>query len=177
MYQPVYSRRQRGFTLIEAMVTVSIAVILVGVAAPSFTSSVRKFKLNSVSTALSNSLQLARSEAVKSNRRVLVCPQNTAGSDCAASTDWGTNGWLVCYDQNVDGVCDAATTTLPNPIRREGRVDPAFATVTGPSTPLLFNSLGSAAAAGTITVKGTWTGAASIPTNIAASGLIKSTKL
>lgn len=181
MNRPALSRSQRGFTLIEAMVTLTISAILVAVAVPSFTSVVRKFKLNSISSALATSLLLARSEAVKSNRRVLVCARNAVGSACAASTDWGRNGWLVCYDLDADGACDAASPGLPNPIRLADRVDPEFASVSGPATALSFNSLGSqgpmSATTLTITVQGSWTGAAPVTTSIAGSGLVKSAKL
>lgn len=169
------ARRYRGFTLTEAMVTVFIAAILAAAAAPSFASMIRKIRINSISSALASSLQQARSEAIKLNRRVLVCSKNVAGTDCAASTDWGTNGWIVCYDQNADGVCDPSTDTLPNPIRVNSKVAAASAAITGSAAPIRFNPEGTSATAVTVTIQG---GAGETAlTTIAASGLIKSSRI
>lgn len=76
------------------MIVVSIITILATVAVPSF----RNFILNSQRADAVNDLmasfQLARSEAGKLGKSVVVCPSNTAGTDCAGSTTW-SNGWLV----------------------------------------------------------------------------------
>lgn len=87
-------QRVRGFTMVEAMVTLAIAGILTAVAAPSL----NRFILNNQRTTAVNdlvvSVQLARSEAVRRGRRVAICPSNGAGTDCIDSTDW-KGGWIV----------------------------------------------------------------------------------
>ncbi len=171
---------QRGYNLIELMVIVAILSILLAVAVPSYVSITRSIKLNSVSSAVAASLQQAKSEAIKLNRRVMTCASNAAGTDCQNTTDWGLRGWLVCYDANADGACDAATATLPNPIRVENKVDAAVITVTGPAAPIRFNTNGSqggvGAAAVSIAVTGTWQSAPTKSTAVAATGNIKTTK-
>jgi type IV fimbrial biogenesis protein FimT len=84
-------KRNLGFSLIELMVTLAVLVILITVAIPSFTSLIQ----NSRSAALANSiviaLNVARSEAVKRNALINLCPGND-GSACPGN--W-TNGWIV----------------------------------------------------------------------------------
>ncbi|MGP1677519.1 MAG: GspH/FimT family pseudopilin, partial [Burkholderiales bacterium] len=168
---------QRGFTVIEILVTIAIASILAAVAVPSLSSFLRNIKLNSISGSLVASLQQARGEAIKLNQGVLVCPSNATKTDCAATTDWGVKGWLVCYDGNADGACDASTADAPNPIRVEGKVDTTFATVTGPAAAIRFAPSGSQGVAGaatvTLSITGTWSGATAVRVTVAASGLIK----
>ncbi|MDO8369750.1 MAG: GspH/FimT family pseudopilin [Candidatus Nitrotoga sp.] len=169
------AHRYLGFSLTEAMVTVFIAALLAAAAAPSFTSMIRKIKINSISSALASSLQQARSEAIKLNRPVLVCSKNTAGTDCAASTDWGSNGWIVCYDKDADGACDPSTDTLPNPIRVNSKVAAASAAITGSVAQIRFNPAGASGTGVTVEVQGAAGETARI--TIAASGLITSSRI
>lgn len=97
---------QQGFTLIELIVTVAIVAILATLAFPSFSETVRQWRRDSATRALTTSLQLARAEAIKSSRRVMLCP-STDGTACAVSTEW-RNGWIVFVD---DGATDQAFDT------------------------------------------------------------------
>ncbi|MFV3306621.1 GspH/FimT family pseudopilin [Pseudomonas sp. NY15181] len=91
MSRPMHSA---GFTLIELMVTIVVLAILISVAAPSFTSTIRDSKLTTTSTELQSALQLARSEAVMRHNRVTLCRRNAAGDNCENGTDWSA-GWLI----------------------------------------------------------------------------------
>jgi type IV fimbrial biogenesis protein FimT len=172
-------RAARGFTLIEAMVTLAVAAVLASVAIPSFVTLSQRFRLNSVSASLSSSLQWARSEAIKANVDVIVCASNAAGSNCANSTNWGANGWMVCYDANADGSCDASTTQLINPVQVYGSVG-QFAQVTSSSALVRFTPSGEqsiGAATATLTAVGTWSGAPTLTTTVAPSGVVKGSRL
>lgn len=100
---PIRSPRstQQGFTLVELVVTVALVAILATLAFPDYSEFVRQWRRDSATRALTTSLQLARSEAIKSTRKVMVCP-STDGASCVESTEWNT-GWIVFVD---DGATD-----------------------------------------------------------------------
>ncbi|MBQ0796602.1 GspH/FimT family pseudopilin [Zhongshania sp.] len=77
--------RQRGYTLLELMVTLGIVAILAGVAVPSFNGFIQTQRLRSAANDLTTSFNLARSESVKRNVDVLMAPSQVLWSD----------GWLV----------------------------------------------------------------------------------
>lgn len=103
-------RRQRGITLIELLVTLSIAAILLTVAVPNFITFVQNNRLATQANDLVTMLNYARSESVKRNQRITVC-SSTTGSACAGSTTWET-GLLVFADTNGDGVVDGGEDIL-----------------------------------------------------------------
>jgi type IV fimbrial biogenesis protein FimT len=177
--RPLPRRAVRGFTLIEAMVTLTVAAVLASVAIPSFVSLSQRFHLNSVSSSLSASLQWARSESIKANVDVIVCASNTAGTNCTTSTNWSANGWLVCYDANADGSCDASTTQLINPVQFYANVD-RTTTVTSSAALVRFTPTGEqpvGAATATLTATGTWAGSPTLTTTVAPSGVVKGSRL
>jgi type IV fimbrial biogenesis protein FimT len=92
------SLRVTGLTLIELLVTLSIAMILLTLAVPSFNAMLQSSRLSaSVNTYVGN-LQFARSEATKRNARVALC-KSADGLICTTSNDW-SQGWLVFHDVN-----------------------------------------------------------------------------
>lgn len=79
--------RARGFTLVELMVTVAVIALLAVVAVPGMTALINNSRLNGQSEEMQTTLQLARSEALRRNARVTVCPSSN-GTTCAATTSW-----------------------------------------------------------------------------------------
>lgn len=64
------ARSQRGFTVIELMTVIAIVAILAAVAAPSFKQLIATQRVRGASSALSESLWVARAEALKRNTDV-----------------------------------------------------------------------------------------------------------
>lgn len=64
------TRRSTGFTLIELMVTVAVVAVFASLAGPSFRQLIATQRVRSGVSALSESLWLARSEALKRNASV-----------------------------------------------------------------------------------------------------------
>jgi type IV fimbrial biogenesis protein FimT len=105
-----FLKAQRGFTVIELMLTITILALLLGLAVPSFLSTVRNNRLIAQNNEFVGALNYARSEALKRSDFVSVC----ASADqltCSGSLDW-TTGWVVFDDPNSNGDLDGAETVL-----------------------------------------------------------------
>lgn len=105
--------RQRGVTLLELMVALSVLGILLAVGVPSFTSITRDNQIAAQSSALLQTFTLARSEALKRGLRVSVCPiANDNTTTCLTATDWD-KGWMVFEDDfGGAGTMDAGDRAL-----------------------------------------------------------------
>ena len=152
-------RASAGFSIIEIMIVLAILGIIVAMAAPSLRDFIRTNRLTTTSGSLSADLAFARNESIRRNQSVLVCRAEGCGS---TGTNWAA-GWLICYDNDANGACDASTDTNPNPIRQRGAL-PTGLDLTGPSVNLEFHpngrqgTVGSAAVAFALT--GSWTSGA-----------------
>jgi type IV fimbrial biogenesis protein FimT len=88
-----YPLPQQGFTLIELLVTVGVAGILFAIAVPSFRSFLQDSRSISQANLMVQSLNVARSEAIKRDIPVDVCPSSD-GLTCNAGLPWA-QGWIV----------------------------------------------------------------------------------
>ncbi len=111
-----------GFSLIELMIGVLLVAILLGIGVPSFRSMIEDQRLRAATTDLRLALNLARSEAVKRNRNVVLNPASP-----------GTDGWGEGW-------------TIPNPVDPNdpdilNQVHASGLTITGPAS-VSFNAMG-----------------------------------
>ncbi|WP_417546107.1 GspH/FimT family pseudopilin [Marinobacter sp.] len=91
----MFTRKQSlGFTLIELMVTLALVAVIAAFAIPSFTTMIANSRLVSTSNDIVGALSYARSEAIKTGRRVSVNPTDGA--------NWA-NGMSVWIDNNSNG--------------------------------------------------------------------------
>ncbi len=97
--------QQRGFTLLELMVTLAVVAILATVAAPSFTSLIKSNQVSSMRDNLASSIKLARSEAVVVKTLVTICASSNQSS-CSGNTRWDL-GWIIFTDANNDQTVSA----------------------------------------------------------------------
>ncbi len=106
---------QRGFTLIELMVTLAISVILLGLAAPSFTSMIQSNTVTSTVNTFLADMRFARSEAIRRGGRVVLCrstdPEASSPS-CATSSSGWESGWIVFHDLDGDHKHDSSDPLL-----------------------------------------------------------------
>lgn len=103
-----FQRCAVGFTLVELMVVIAIAGILTALALPSFSTAIRNSRLAGATNEFIGAVNLARSEAVRTNRGGTVCASSN-GSSCGSS--WA-DGWIVFADLNRNGVVDADETVV-----------------------------------------------------------------
>ena len=103
-------KKNKGFTLIELMVTVSVLSILVVVGIPQMTQFAASNRLSSEINQIVGALNLARSESVKRGRVVTICGTTTPNNNGAIcnSTDW-EDGWIVFMDVDRDREFDNGT--------------------------------------------------------------------
>lgn len=104
----MWQKSVRGFTLLELMVVVVIVIILAVVALPSFESSLRLNRVNTLTNVLIASLSLARSEAIRSHYPMGVCASSD-GQSCG--TNW-SDGWIVWRDSNGNSALDSGEDIL-----------------------------------------------------------------
>ncbi|MDR0201633.1 MAG: GspH/FimT family pseudopilin [Delftia acidovorans] len=99
--------RHSGFTLMELMVTLAIAAILAGLAAPSISEFIVKNRMNGVASEFSGGILRARNEAVSRNTCVTLCMSSTAANAAPACTVAGKN-WQVGWIAFLNTTCDAS---------------------------------------------------------------------
>lgn len=102
--------RQRGFNMLELMLTVSIATIVLSVGVPSFTQMVQNNRIITQTNSLLGTLNVARAEALKANEQVTVC-KSEDNATCANGLAW-RDGWIVFIDNDANGTRGAGETLL-----------------------------------------------------------------
>lgn len=88
-------RSNSGFTVIELLVALAVAAILLALAAPAFTGMFASYRLTSSTNDLINAIGLARSEAIKRNRSVILCRTAAAGDDTCAAAEGAWESWII----------------------------------------------------------------------------------
>ena len=82
---------QRGLTLIELIVAMALSVILLFLAAPSFTTWINNTRVRTVAEVLQNGVRFAQAEAIRRNRSVVFFLTNAEPSLAAAPVANGRN--------------------------------------------------------------------------------------
>lgn len=106
--QPLF-HSERAFSLHEALVTLAVVSTLTTIAVPSLQQFVSNQRMTGAINSLITALHLARSEAIKRNENVALCP-SVDGRNClntdASETAW-ENGYLLYVDRNENDNPDA----------------------------------------------------------------------
>lgn len=97
-------KSMRGFTIIELMVAVAIVAILATLAGPSMSELIERRRLASQTEAITDLLQLARSESIKHS-------SSSALREVAVTVSPGTN-WFVGLRNGNAACADAASCVL-----------------------------------------------------------------
>lgn len=121
--------KNHGFTLLELIITIALAAILLGLAVPNMRDFIQNNRMTGQTNEFVTALNIARSEALKRNHPVSICPVNEAGTGCTGN-DWSV-GWLVYVD---DQPAESETTAVePNgEVRVWPRTDQSASVTTDP---------------------------------------------
>ncbi len=96
-------KHESAFTLIELMIAIAVAAVVLTLGVPSFSNVMERNQLSASINNVVASLNFARSEAVKRNRRVSVCHSNDLNS--CSGLNYG-DGWIIFVDDDEDGIRD-----------------------------------------------------------------------
>ncbi|HEY8537470.1 MAG TPA: GspH/FimT family pseudopilin [Steroidobacteraceae bacterium] len=94
--------RNRGVTLFELMLTLAVAAVLAAIAIPNMRDFIRNNRITAVANDLLRSMQVARSEAIKRQRRVVMCASENPSAATPSCSDTSFHGWIVFEDTNSD---------------------------------------------------------------------------
>src|SRR6266446_2553969 len=94
-YSGTRRSRNRGFSMVELAVSLTVVLILTAIAVPTLMHSIRTYQLNSAAARVSDMLKFTRFEAVRRNKQINFLMQ--------ASVD----GWIVGTDSDNNGTVDA----------------------------------------------------------------------
>jgi type IV fimbrial biogenesis protein FimT len=139
----------QGFTLLEMIITLSIAALLLTLAVPSFQAQIRNARLSTASKDLMAALIFTRSETIGRSDFVSICQSDPNSVGCASSGGW-EQGWLVFVDSDADGALDNASDILHTHEALDPGITARWASAAGQGITFRPNGLTSLAATRTI---------------------------
>jgi type IV fimbrial biogenesis protein FimT len=101
-------KKETGFTAIELMVTLAVAVVLITMAIPAYNTFVQNNRITAQANDLVTAINLSRDEALKRRTTVTIC-SSADGSTCAGN--WH-DGWIVFTDANADSTVNGTDQVL-----------------------------------------------------------------
>ena len=93
-------RRRRGYTLIELLIGLAVVATTLAWGVPSFGNFLRDAARTREVNQFIQAVYVARSEAIKRNGVVSLCPSRD-GATCSPSSPWAT-GWLIFVNLDRD---------------------------------------------------------------------------
>lgn len=136
-----------GVSLVELLVSLSVAAILISVSAPSMKSLIVSNRIENVADEVYGSLMLARSEAIKRQRTVSLC-STVDDLTCDESSSGWHHGWLIFTDESDDGLLNDSDQL----IRRIAEQSDLISIIWNRGYSLRFNSRGQTTQAGTFQI-------------------------
>lgn len=104
--------KKTGFTLVELLVTISVASIVLSMAVPSMRTTLQKNRMTTLHNQLLSALSFTRSTAITQGTWATLCHSNSAHTGCTAPESEWVNGWIIFPDKNNNGQVDSNETIL-----------------------------------------------------------------
>ncbi|MCL1141475.1 GspH/FimT family pseudopilin [Shewanella gaetbuli] len=120
-------KNRKGFTLVEIMVTITVASILLVIGVPSLVSIYEGVRANSNVDKIHNIVTFSRSQAISYGSTVNICPYGTATS---CGTDWGKGIRVYLNSNDVLRVIDSFNSSdkVTGPAKISGNANGAHIT-------------------------------------------------
>jgi len=146
---------QRGFSIVELAVTITIIAILMMLGMPSFSEYINNARLGAVAQSFYSGLSLARSEAIRRNVPVEFVITSTAigpGIENAAAPDPAGKNWVVRSHSVIPGPYDSPP--IDSKSASEGGGATPRVTILAAAPIVTFNGIGAATTGvGTIAIE------------------------
>jgi type IV fimbrial biogenesis protein FimT len=115
LLRPLPALRRRGLTLVELMISLAVLVVVMAVAVPSMQEFTANNQLSATKSSFASALALARTEAAKRGRVVVL---QALGS--GSSGNEFANGWEIAVDDDGNGeVATSETRVRKNAVTLE----------------------------------------------------------
>jgi len=106
------TRKQRGFTLYELLMTILVVGVVLTVGIPNMTAFTQNSRMTATANDIHAAFLMARSEAARSRASVTICASDNAmDADAGCGGTWA-DGFIVFQDPNFDGARDVANEAL-----------------------------------------------------------------
>ena len=110
-----YFKTETGFTLIELMIAISISIVILTFAVPSFSSFIKNGRVTTFTNTLVTDVNFARQEAVTRGDKVILCRSanpTAASPSCGGNANNWSSGWLVFVSKDANTTYDDGTDVL-----------------------------------------------------------------
>ena len=110
-----YLKTGSGFTLIELMIAISLSVVILTFAVPSFSSFIKNGRVTTFTNTLVTDVNFARQEAVTRGDKVILCRSanpTAASPSCGGNVNNWSSGWLVFVNKDANTTYDDGTDVL-----------------------------------------------------------------
>ncbi len=138
----IHQRNRAGFSLLEALVTVSVSMVIATTALPNMTNGIANFRLRSSMTSLSGVLQNCRMLAVKNNRTMATHFQTTSYGVMAYVKRASDTSSLAVSDSQVQLQAPVSRLTEPAGPNAPSALDSATLGFTPQTGDPSFNTTG-----------------------------------
>lgn len=108
-------KTETGFTLIELMIAISISIVILTFAVPSFSSLIKNGRVTTFTNTLVTDVNFARQEAVTRGDKVILCRSanpTAAAPSCGGNANNWSSGWIVFVNKDANTTYDDGTDVL-----------------------------------------------------------------